>query len=209
MASSFISQIPQIIYLISQIKPKTILDIGKGFGKYGFLIHEYIGIDNKKALKSNKTMKEQSNIRIDAIEIDEQLFLPHMDQIYNNVYKGNILELYNQIPAYDLILMIDVVEHLDKKAAVKMLEYFISQKIKMIVATPEKYFQQHLYDSPFEEHVSYWNLKDFKKISYVDYQKLSGGVIYLLATQKMNIRGFGNSLIKKVRRIARSLKDEF
>ena len=43
MASSFLSQIPTIIYLISQIKPKSILDIGKGFGNIVYLIHEYYG----------------------------------------------------------------------------------------------------------------------------------------------------------------------
>lgn len=209
MASSFASQIPQIIFLISQIKSKTILDIGKGFGKYGFLIHEYIGIEKANGINPAKTMKAQSKINIDAVEIDKQLFLPHLDHIYNKVYEGSILEMYTRLPNYDLILIIDVIEHLEKNAAVKMLEYFISKKNKIIIATPEKFFQQHLYDSPFEEHISHWNLKDFSNIAYVDHQKCSGGIIYFLTSQKMNIRGFGNSIIKKIRRLARALRDEF
>ena len=50
MASSFVSQIPVIVNLVSKLKPRKIIDIGKGFGKYGFLIHEYAGIDNQKRM---------------------------------------------------------------------------------------------------------------------------------------------------------------
>ena len=41
MASSFVSQIPVVVYLLQRLAPTSMLDIGKGFGKYGFLAHEY------------------------------------------------------------------------------------------------------------------------------------------------------------------------
>lgn len=191
MASSFLSQVPTIIYLISQIRPKSILDIGKGFGKYGFLIHEYIGIDNQKKLNPTQTLNQQSNIRIDAVEIDDQLLLPHLDQFYNKVYFGNILEMYPELINYELILLVDVIEHLEKNDAIKMLQFYSEKKIKLIIATPSKFFDQHLYDSKYEEHISYWNLNDFNKLYNVEYQKIDGGTIYLLTPEKINIRGLG------------------
>lgn len=208
MASSFISQTPLIIYLIGKLKPKTILDIGKGFGKYGFLIHEYLGIDNTKRLNPNLTMKEQSTIKIDAIEIDEQLMLPHLNQFYNDIIQGSILEMYEQMKSYDLILMIDVVEHLDKTAALKMLKYFANNKTTIIIATPYEFFNQHLYESEHEEHISHWTINDFRNLFYVDSQKTSDGAIYLLTSEKKDIIGFGNSFIKKIKRIARAIKNE-
>lgn len=208
MASSFISQAPIILYLISKIKPKTILDIGKGFGKYGFLIHEYIGIDNKNKLNPLLTMKEQSQINIDAVEIDEQLILPHLNHFYNVVITGNILEMYENMKTYDLILMIDIIEHLDKTAALKMLKFFAAKKTKIIIATPLEFFNQHLYESVHEEHISHWSKKDFSSIYNLDYQIIDGGVIYYLSPEPINIRGFGNSIIKKIRRIVRALKNE-
>jgi hypothetical protein len=48
MASSFSAQIPAIVHLLKSLASKSVFDIGKGFGKYGFLIHEYLGIDNTK-----------------------------------------------------------------------------------------------------------------------------------------------------------------
>jgi 2-polyprenyl-3-methyl-5-hydroxy-6-metoxy-1,4-benzoquinol methylase len=209
MASSFLTQVPTIIYLIGQIKPTSILDVGKGFGKYGFLIHEYIGVDNKNKLNPSLTMKEQSVIRIDAMEIDEQLLLPHLNHFYNEVFKGNILEMYEKMNKYDLILMIDVIEHLDKTAALNMLKFFAAKKTKMIIATPLKFFRQHLYSSEYEEHISHWTENDFKGIFNVDYQTIESGVIYYLSPEQINIRGFGKSFIKKIRRIARAIKNDF
>jgi hypothetical protein len=58
MASSFLNQVPSIIYLVQKIRPEKILDIGKGFGKYGFLIHEYWSIDNTKKVVPTKSLKE-------------------------------------------------------------------------------------------------------------------------------------------------------
>jgi hypothetical protein len=209
MASSFISQVSNIVYLVSQIKPKSILDVGKGFGKYGFLLHEYVGINNSKRLNPAQTLKEQSDILIDAVEIDDQLLLPHLDQFYNKVYRGNILEMYSELINYDLIMLIDVIEHLEKKAAIKMLQFYSQKKINIIIATPSKFFNQHLYDSKYEEHVSFWELTDFKKISNVEYQKVDGGTIFFLTPERIDIRGFGNSVIKRIRRIFRVIRNEF
>lgn len=89
-----------------------------------------------------------------------------------------------------------------------MLQYYSEKKIKLIIATPSEFFDQHLYDSKYEEHVSFWNLNDFKKISNVEFQKVDGGAIYFLTPEKINIRGFGNSFIKKIRRIARAIRNE-
>ena len=78
MGSSFIDQTPAIIHLLQKLQPKSVLDIGKGFGKYGFLLHEYLGIDNTKKIDPAKSIKEQSGIVVDAVEIDPDLMLPHL-----------------------------------------------------------------------------------------------------------------------------------
>ena len=102
MASSFIVQTPVIIHLLQKLSPQKVLDIGRGFGKYGFLIHEYFGIDNKKKIDAGKSLKDQSNVLINAVEADPDLMLPHLSQIYNKIYFGDILKLYGQLPQYDL-----------------------------------------------------------------------------------------------------------
>ena len=208
MASSFVSQIPCIINLISRLRPERVLDIGKGFGKYGFLLHEYVGIDNQMKIDPGRTMAEQSRIRVDAVEVDADLMLPHLGHYYNKVYFGDALELYPELPKYDLVMMIDIIEHVDKKKALDLLRYFLSKNTDIIVSTPIEFFEQHLYDSTYENHVSFWTIKDFRPLGHVDAQFFDAGAVYLLSNEKYDIRGFGQGLVKKVKRIARAIKNE-
>ena len=104
--------------------------------------------------------------------------------------------------------MIDIIEHIDKNDALKMLEHFLKKGSNLIIATPIEFFQQELYQSQFENHVSHWTKGDFTKLGYVDYQYYDAGAVYLLSFEKLDIRGFGCSMIKKARRIARALQNE-
>lgn len=172
------------------------------------MVHEYVGIDNAKKIDYAKSLREQSDISIDAVEADPDLMLPHLSQIYGKVYFGDILKIYKDLPSYDLILMVDIIEHIDKEGAVLLLKHFLHQGTKIIVATPIKFFQQVLYESEFENHVSHWSIKDFEQLGDVSVQYLDAGAVYLLSDEKLDIRGFGNTWIKKLRRIARTIKNE-
>lgn len=208
MASSFINQIPAIIHLVQKLKAEKILDIGKGFGKYGFLIHEYAGVDNTKKLNPSKSLKEQSAILIDAVEVDADLMLPHLTQLYTKIYFEDIIQLYKTLPSYDLILMIDIIEHINKAKAIQLLKHLLMMGNKIIIATPIEFFEQNLYESEFEHHVSHWTKKDFIKLGYLNVQYFDSGAVYLLSNEKIDVRGFGNSWIKKLRRIAKAIKNE-
>jgi hypothetical protein len=208
MASSFVNQIPTIVHLIQKINPKTVLDIGKGFGKYGFLIHEYVGIDNTVKLNPMLPMKDQSRVAVDAVEVDNDLMLPHLHFFYNKVIEGDVLQLYKSFNRYDLILMIDIIEHIEKEKALAMLQFFVSQGSSIIVATPKDFFQQELYESEYEHHVSHWTKDDFKKLGYLDYQRLEAGMVYYISPNPISVRGFGSGLIKKIRRIGRAIITE-
>lgn len=209
MASSFLNQVPAIIHLAQKLHPKTILDIGKGFGKYGFLIHEYSGIDNTKRIDPSKSLREQSNVMIDAVEVDADLMLPHLEHLYQKIYFEDILTLYKKLPVYDLILMVDIIEHINKEGTMHLLKHFLAQGSKIIIATPINFFEQELYQSEFEHHVSHWTKNDFKNLGHLNVQYFDAGAVYLLSNEKLDIRGFGNSWIKKIRRIARAVKNEF
>jgi SAM-dependent methyltransferase len=209
MASSFPSQIPGIVHLLSQLRPKSILDIGKGFGKYGFLAHEYVGIPNNRKLDSHLTLREQSEVVIEAIEADGDLMLPHMEQIYEKVHFGDACEIYDKLErTYDIVLMIDIIEHLEKAKALELLRYFLAQNSTLIIATPVDYFEQHLYESVFENHVSHWTRSDFQRLGRIDMQIYDAGAVYMVSNRRHDIRGFGGKLIKRLRRLARAFKNE-
>ena len=209
MASSFASQIPVVIHVIQNLHPQSVLDVGKGFGKYGMLIHEYLGVSSEKAPLPGKKIREQSKVRIKAIDINPDYNFPHLEQFYESVDNVDILERFSQYSGSDLVLMCDIIEHLPKPQATKILEHFLKGRSRILVATPNVFFDQNLYASEAEHHVSFWRLSDFQKLGcHVDWQRVDSGTVYLLSLDPVDIRGFGHGLIKRLRRIARRLQDE-
>jgi hypothetical protein len=208
MATSYSSQISAIVHLISTLKPTTILDIGKGFGKYGFLLHEYYGIDNSVRPNPTHSLAEQSRIAIDAVECNPNYLWPHLTQFYRQVFSDRIETLYKSLPRYDVILMADVIEHLRKEDACSIVKHFLDSGSTMVIATPRVYFDQEFFESPDEHHLSHWTIKDFRALGRCDYQNAGPGRIYLVSSGPLDIRGFGSAPIKRLRRIARTVQDE-
>ena len=83
MASSFLDQVPTIVYVLQKLDPQSVLDVGKGFGKYGFLLHEYVGIDHMKKPDPNRTLAQQSRIVIDAVEVNPSY---HANVLFGSVF---------------------------------------------------------------------------------------------------------------------------
>ncbi len=208
MGTSYAEQIPLIIHVVQQLKPRRVLDVGKGFGKYGMLLHEYLGLDTSRRIDPGRTMKQQSDLFIDAVEVDPDLMLSHLDQFYTTVYQGDIVEIQRLLPSYDLILMVDVIEHIPKAEGKQVLAAFLAGGQAVLVTTPISFFAQHIYQSKYEEHVSHWKKKDFQEIGNVQVQYVGAGAMFLLTRDPVRIRGFGNGLAQRVRRWARFIRSE-
>lgn len=207
MASSIYQQIPIIIPAIQELAPATMLDIGKGFGKYGFLTHEFAGIPTDRQPDPSRMLKQQSSIAIDAVEVQADYLWPHIEHIYRRVFVGDITELHRELSGYDLVLMADVIEHLERDAAKVVVQHFLAQGSTLLIATPARFFQQVIYESEWETHRSFWEPKDFAFAPYVDWQTVGQGRVFLVAPQRRSLRGFGHRPMPRVRRFARAVRD--
>ncbi len=209
MASSFLSQIETITNVVSKLKPRVVLDIGKGFGKYGWMLHEYYGIPTDVRADPTRTLAQQSNLTIDAVESNPDYLWPHIPHLYRQVFQGRIENLYRELKGYDTVLLLDVIEHLEVEPAKEIVRHFIADGATMVIATPAEYFQQELYGSEDEHHVSYWGPREMAELApYMDYQRVEPGRIFVLSSKPINIVGFGKSPLKSLRRIARKILDE-
>jgi SAM-dependent methyltransferase len=104
MPSSDPVTIPKVLSVVSALEPLSILDVGAGNGRYGFLLRE--------ALDWNWGRLERARwkVRIDAVEVDPSYITPIHDYVYDNVDIMNWL-YYEPERQYDLIFMGDVLEH--------------------------------------------------------------------------------------------------
>lgn len=143
MPTSDINNIASVVHLAWEIAPERILDIGPGRGKYGLLLREYL----------------EEPVFIDAIEVEPRYVTSRLEAIYDQVTVGSIMDHLPDLDRYDLVLMVDVLEHLTKEEGQAVLD---ACHAPVIVATPREFFQNPEWESyPSEEHRSLWAVDDF------------------------------------------------
>lgn len=139
MPTSFPSSIPTIIKLMQQVDPKRVLDIGIGMGKYGVLAREYCP---KLEL-------------LDGIEAYEP-YMSYQWGIYDHIELGDARN--STAKPYDLVLLIDIIEHLSHEDAKAMLARYSDATI--IVSTPIEDYRAH-YDNHYEDHIAHYPITWF------------------------------------------------
>lgn len=160
----------QSIYIFDAILRKhafyspitSVLDVGIGWGKYGLLMREYLGQHDIMR------KREDWELRVDGIEIYPDYIKKHTEHIYDEIFVLDI-RVFSQIPTmwcsdpqWDLILMIDIVEHLTKEEGIQVLKDLLPHAKWIVISTPLEMEKQpiELFHEN-EEHISVWSRGDF------------------------------------------------
>jgi 2-polyprenyl-3-methyl-5-hydroxy-6-metoxy-1,4-benzoquinol methylase len=145
MATSDHWQIPHVVSIFKDLDPDTVLDVGCGWGKYGLLAREYSRAS-----------------RVDGVD----MYAPRYP-VYDHAYQGNIREIERVLPPdaprYDLVILIEVIEHLEKPAAYELLDKLRRIGKRVLVTTPIGFRVQDIPDMPYEKHRSGWMPWEFQK----------------------------------------------
>jgi cyclopropane fatty-acyl-phospholipid synthase-like methyltransferase len=146
MPTSFLDNIVPVVQFCINTKPKSVLDVGAGYGKMGHLIREYCD-------------HYPWQMRIDAVEAYD----PYLQRIrfggYDNVYVTDFLDIRDELDGfrYDLVLMVDVLEHFGKLNGIRALNIAREVGVATLVSTPRKPAAQGAeYENEYERHQSVW-----------------------------------------------------
>jgi len=138
--------------------PQSVLDVGCGFGLWGFLCRMYLDV------MPERVQPPDWKIRIDGIEIHAPYIQAHQRSLYNHVHIADICEMAPQLDPYDLIIAGDVIEHLDKDDGETVLRTLYGKARKaLLVNIPLGAGWEHgiVHDNPGELHRSQWEYEDF------------------------------------------------
>jgi hypothetical protein len=137
---------------------KRALDVGCGYGKYGVLLREYL----------------ESHPVVDGVEAWEPYVKDHnLKGIYNKLFIDDVTNLSDKtLSVYDLVMMGDVIEHIEKKSAIKLLGRIPGW---IIICTPFDHFHTDSSLPPTEAHVSHWTKQDFIDTGRLDRYEVSYG----------------------------------
>jgi len=164
MPSSSHVHISRMLDHIVRLQPRSILDVGVGFGKWGVLCHEFLDIAQERYAPDTWLT------RIDGVEAHPEYRNINYDTYYDHVYYSQIQEALPSLGSYDLIIMGDVIEHFDKAAGRAVLRDLREHSKYVLISSPVRFFQQGHGDNPFQEHRSLWGLRDFDGLRF-DYDE--------------------------------------
>lgn len=166
MPSSASETIPYLIEFTRKNRPelKTVLDVGIGFGKDGFLLREYYD-----AKEWHKFQPQDWQLKITGVDIYDGYLSELQKIIYNDIVIGDIREVLPNLGNFDLAILSDVLEHFSKDDGYSLLNSLFEHVEDILIATPLG-FHEHPAEgnNPHEEHKSGWVLEDFNGYEIVD-----------------------------------------
>jgi hypothetical protein len=164
MPSSYVGSVPSIVNLMIDLSPRSIIDIGPGWGKYGLMAREYL----------------PNLAKLDAVEVKEGA-RPTQTSIYDTVIWADVRTLNrNTWGAYNMAFLIDVIEHMEQSEGHRLLRDIVSAGTIVVVATPKLFIEQHDDDNPYETHLSLWGWEDFGRYRLVRDVSTIDAIIYAL-----------------------------
>jgi hypothetical protein len=157
MPTSHSGQINTIVEIITEINPSSILDIGVGYGKYGFLSREYLDISN------NKDQYNSRRVIIHGIEGFPEYITDLQRMIYDDIFIGDALQVVDKLEKqYDLILLMDVFEHFSYDDGLALLKKLTAKGKYVLISTPKLMSEQGAeFGNVYETHRFEWKKRHF------------------------------------------------
>jgi predicted TPR repeat methyltransferase len=136
---------------------ESVLDVGCGFGLWGFLCREYLDV------WPGRVGRSQWRVRIDGIEVFEPYIQAHQRALYSNLFIEDVREAVKHIDEYDLIIAGDVIEHLEKADGEAVIEALYGKARKaLLINIPlgDGWNHPETHGNPGELHRSRWHPDD-------------------------------------------------
>lgn len=173
MPSSTHVHVSKMIDWIVRLQPASVLDIGVGFGKWGFLAREYTDIN------AHRYQRADWRVRIEGVEAFPGYATPTYDYIYDKIHYGDLREILPTLGTFDLVIIGDVIEHFEKDAGLELIRQLRQLCQHVLLSSPTVFFTQELFDNEFERHRSIWTVDDFRQFRF-DYDEFEQWVFVVL-----------------------------
>lgn len=134
-------------------RPRSVLDVGCGCGKWGALLREYL--DPRAAAGQGRR-----RARIDAVEGFAGYVGPLHHAVYDHVYVGRAPEILAGLGPYELVLAVDVLEHFPQRAGAEFVAACRRLGPVLLTTPAAPVPQGAVHGNDLERHRSSWSRQD-------------------------------------------------
>ena len=151
LGSSALHGVPTIINTALSVRPRSVLDLGMGSGKYGYLLREQHDIADVCF------GRDDWRLRLVGVEA----YAEYIDEIQRIVYDKIVPQdatafLEANEEQFDVALALDIIEHFDPEVAARFAELALRAARFVIVSTPRGFYTQRGHVNDLETHRSWW-----------------------------------------------------
>jgi hypothetical protein len=144
-------------------RPASLLDIGLGNGKLGFIARDLLDV-----MLGERYKRSEWQLRLDGIEVFEDYIQDHQRTIYDAIYIGDAFDVIDTLGCYDVVVLGDVLEHFPKEKGRLMLDKCFAHAEKatiLFVPLGDGWHQPAIYGNPHETHRSSWHQSELEPMS--------------------------------------------
>ncbi len=159
MATSLYHNTVFVLNFLSDMQPSSILDVGAGFGRWGFLCRCHLCGGN------SVTHVPVQSVKIDAVEGYAGNVNPVYQAVYDNTHVGDARAVVPVLGQYDVIICGDMIEHLPKEDGIILVDEMITHaKTAVVLSVPLGACPQgSLGGNELEQHLATWYEADFAR----------------------------------------------
>jgi hypothetical protein len=154
-------------------------------GTYGFMLRQSLDISHERLAR------DTWQITIHGVEIFEGYRNPVWEYAYDSVFIGDARKLIPSLGVYDLVLINDVLEHLEAHEARTLLDGLLAKTQTVIATTPNRHYPQGSWGgNEAETHRCLLRPADFPHLVF--YRRTGDTNFYVCSTRDKHI-----ALLKK------------
>lgn len=163
MPTSTYAHMNAVLQYLELTMPGSLLDIGLGNGKMGFLARDLLDV-----MLGGRYHRRDWTIRIDGIEVFEDYLQAHQRAIYDDIHVGDAFDVIDRLGVYDMVIVGDVLEHFDRERALRFMDKCATRGLAWIILNiplGERWTQPAIYGNDYERHRSFWSLDEFAPLA--------------------------------------------
>jgi hypothetical protein len=118
-----------------------------------------------KLIFGHRTYVRGLHNKLDCVEVFSKYIGEIHRAVYDKIYIENASNFFQKKKtfSYDLVLLIDVLEHFTKEEGKKLIRNILEKNKFLLISIPKNVVEQGAeYDNPHERHVSRWKKQELK-----------------------------------------------
>jgi hypothetical protein len=161
LGSSSLRHVRLIVDTVLSASPRSVLDLGMGTGKYGFLLRE------QHDLAQLHGGTETWQLRLVGVEA----YSPYVGDIQRFVYDDVVIAdaqdyLVSCQESFDFALVLDLLEHFPPDRGRELMSAALTVAGQVVVLTPRGFYPQEGHANTLERHLSWWPVSAIRRLAH-------------------------------------------